>query len=434
MGHWHTSRARGNLALTDAANSRTGAARFAAPSRSDAVHSRRDLRLTNEIMGTIAGSRGPCGRSCAREKSRWSWERERACWANDSRSTTSRRMASTAVRAHPIAAHPRMACGGSAAFRRLRHYPVIFGNLIFHHFAEPNSRHLAKRCDAALAPSSPANRLGGVARKNFSRPCTATARESGDVAQCAGQHRRGFVGDELPRALGSRLPSGTAAAPPRSSFVSDDRASPLMSLPASIEIIGGGLAGFRWSGAATGGMPVTIFEAGDYPRHRVCGEFISGLESATIDRLGLAPLLADALRHHESPGSSAKNPRASSNSPRPLSVSADTSSMLGCRGVCRGRRRAAHPHPRDRNRIFSRAGFRDGAAAGRLAVDRFEISRRVPGAGARTRIASWRSGLRRSRPNRKRPGERVRSFPPASAFRKRATAALVLRLRITHAL
>jgi len=44
---------------------------------------------------------------------------------------------------------------------------------------------------------------------------------------------------------------------------------------------------------------VTLYEAGDYPRHRVCGEFIAGLSPATIDRLGLAPLLRDARRHRD---------------------------------------------------------------------------------------------------------------------------------------
>ncbi|MGH7945981.1 MAG: NAD(P)/FAD-dependent oxidoreductase [Opitutaceae bacterium] len=67
-----------------------------------------------------------------------------------------------------------------------------------------------------------------------------------------------------------------------------------------IEIIGGGLAGLSLGVALRrGGVPVTLHEAGDYPRHRVCGEFITGLDSSTIDRLGLAPLLADALRHAE---------------------------------------------------------------------------------------------------------------------------------------
>lgn len=67
-----------------------------------------------------------------------------------------------------------------------------------------------------------------------------------------------------------------------------------------IEIIGGGLAGLSLGGAlARAGVPVTLLEAGGYPRHRVCGEFITGLGPATIERLNLAPVLADALRHRE---------------------------------------------------------------------------------------------------------------------------------------
>lgn len=70
-----------------------------------------------------------------------------------------------------------------------------------------------------------------------------------------------------------------------------------MSLPRKIEIIGGGLAGLSLGlGLVRAGVEVTIFEAGEYPRHRVCGEFISGLGEKTIARLGLAPLLADAGR------------------------------------------------------------------------------------------------------------------------------------------
>ena len=73
-----------------------------------------------------------------------------------------------------------------------------------------------------------------------------------------------------------------------------------MKPPPPLEIIGGGLAGLSLGLALRhGGVPVTLFEAGDYPRHRVCGEFISGLSAATMARLGLAPLLADALHHRE---------------------------------------------------------------------------------------------------------------------------------------
>ena len=67
-----------------------------------------------------------------------------------------------------------------------------------------------------------------------------------------------------------------------------------------IEIIGGGLAGLSLGLALRReGVPVTLHEAGEYPRHRVCGEFITGLAASTIQRLGLAPALRDALHHEE---------------------------------------------------------------------------------------------------------------------------------------
>ncbi len=71
-----------------------------------------------------------------------------------------------------------------------------------------------------------------------------------------------------------------------------------MTAPLPIEIIGGGLAGLSLGLALRrANIPVTLYEAGHYPRHRVCGEFITGLAPATIARLGLAPHLADALHH-----------------------------------------------------------------------------------------------------------------------------------------
>lgn len=67
-----------------------------------------------------------------------------------------------------------------------------------------------------------------------------------------------------------------------------------------IEIIGGGLAGLSLGLALSREeIPVTIHEAGVYPRHRVCGEFITGLGDETIRRLGLDALLADALSLRE---------------------------------------------------------------------------------------------------------------------------------------
>ncbi len=63
-------------------------------------------------------------------------------------------------------------------------------------------------------------------------------------------------------------------------------------------IAGGGLAGLSLaSGLRRSGVPVTILEAGSYPRHRVCGEFISGVSHQTLENLGIAALFADALRH-----------------------------------------------------------------------------------------------------------------------------------------
>jgi menaquinone-9 beta-reductase len=76
-----------------------------------------------------------------------------------------------------------------------------------------------------------------------------------------------------------------------------------------IEIIGGGLAGLSLGVALRReGVPVTLHEAGNYPRHRVCGEFITGLASSTIARLGLAPMLESALRHNEVAWSIAEKP------------------------------------------------------------------------------------------------------------------------------
>ena len=61
-----------------------------------------------------------------------------------------------------------------------------------------------------------------------------------------------------------------------------------MSLPKPITIVGGGLAGLTLGiGLRQRDIPVTIQEAGGYPRHRVCGEFISGNGQVVLERLGL---------------------------------------------------------------------------------------------------------------------------------------------------
>ncbi len=74
-----------------------------------------------------------------------------------------------------------------------------------------------------------------------------------------------------------------------------------MSALKPITIVGGGLAGLTLGiGLRQREVPVTIWEAGQYPRHRVCGEFISGNGPAILDRLGLLKRFeeAGAFRAH----------------------------------------------------------------------------------------------------------------------------------------
>src|SRR5262245_42659885 len=62
--------------------------------------------------------------------------------------------------------------------------------------------------------------------------------------------------------------------------------------PEPISIIGGGLAGLALGiGLRRAEIPAIIWEAGSYPRHKVCGEFISGAGQATLGRLGLVEAL-----------------------------------------------------------------------------------------------------------------------------------------------
>ena len=62
-----------------------------------------------------------------------------------------------------------------------------------------------------------------------------------------------------------------------------------------VSIVGGGLAGLTLGIALRRReVPVTIQEAGHYPRHRVCGEFISGRGQDVLERLGLGKSLLRA--------------------------------------------------------------------------------------------------------------------------------------------
>ena len=65
--------------------------------------------------------------------------------------------------------------------------------------------------------------------------------------------------------------------------------------PRPITIIGGGLAGLTLGIALRQRqIPVQLYEAGKYPRHRVCGEFINGRGQEVLHQLGLKRLLVSA--------------------------------------------------------------------------------------------------------------------------------------------
>ena len=68
-----------------------------------------------------------------------------------------------------------------------------------------------------------------------------------------------------------------------------------MSEAIPVTIVGGGLAGLTLGIALRQhNVPVQVHEAGKYPRHRVCGEFISGHGQASLKRLGLRCILDTA--------------------------------------------------------------------------------------------------------------------------------------------
>ncbi len=74
-----------------------------------------------------------------------------------------------------------------------------------------------------------------------------------------------------------------------------------------ITIIGGGLAGLALGIALRRHrVPVTLREAGHYPRHRVCGEFLCGVSAHTLATLGVADLL-EGSAHNRSTSWYGKN-------------------------------------------------------------------------------------------------------------------------------
>ena len=79
-----------------------------------------------------------------------------------------------------------------------------------------------------------------------------------------------------------------------------------------VTIAGGGLAGLSLGIALLRrGGAVTLHEAGRYPRHRVCGEFISGVTEATLGKLGIGRHLEPAMQLRSSRWFDASGPLAS---------------------------------------------------------------------------------------------------------------------------
>jgi len=69
-----------------------------------------------------------------------------------------------------------------------------------------------------------------------------------------------------------------------------------MSRKQTAVIFGGGLSGLSLAIALRQrNVPVELHEAGNYPRHRVCGEFIAGADMPLFEKLGIKSAFDDAL-------------------------------------------------------------------------------------------------------------------------------------------
>ena len=67
-----------------------------------------------------------------------------------------------------------------------------------------------------------------------------------------------------------------------------------------VEIIGGGLSGLSLGIYLRKlGVPVRVLEAGSYPRHKVCGEFVCGVGHGVLQEMGIAAVFSEALRHQK---------------------------------------------------------------------------------------------------------------------------------------
>lgn len=85
-----------------------------------------------------------------------------------------------------------------------------------------------------------------------------------------------------------------------------------------LQIVGGGLAGLALAiGLRNHGCPVIVHEAGHYPRHRVCGEFIAGLDHHAIETLGIQSTLGETKMNQTTAWYCGENPVLRARLPKP---------------------------------------------------------------------------------------------------------------------
>lgn len=174
------------------------------PQDPDAMHSRRDLRLTNRILGNhrwLTRTLRPLLR-----------EREVALELGAGTGELGQRLAAHNVLTDGIDRCPRpnnWPGDRSWHVADLRHfdgydrYPVIFGNLIFHHFDERELAHLGEILQQharVIVACEPARRRSSQRLFATIAPLLRANRVTLHDAHIS--IAAGFVGDELPRALG----------------------------------------------------------------------------------------------------------------------------------------------------------------------------------------------------------------------------------------
>lgn len=68
----------------------------------------------------------------------------------------------------------------------------------------------------------------------------------------------------------------------------------------AIQINGGGLAGLSLGVyLRRQGVAVDLIESGQYPKHKVCGEFICGVRPEVLEQLGIAEVIAESVMHRK---------------------------------------------------------------------------------------------------------------------------------------